>query len=324
MSWTFPLFRLFGIPVRMHWLLAVMIAGRLIQGLSGWGLWGLEWMAITMAILLVSILFHELSHCWMGIRMGGHAERILLWPLGGLAYIEHDSRPGQQILISGIGPLSSFLLGGICAGILLLSGAAWQWEYLNPWADWWPYGLTTAQGFLVHAVRLNLILGLFNLCVPAYPLDGGVVLYAFLSIRHGREKAAEVAAYIGIPVGLAMGIWGIAMEEFNMILIGTWVLIEAFQLRHLVKIGELSSHPAFSHVAPEYDYMPERAKKKGWFARRREKRARERELREAESRSRLRERVDEVLDKVSREGIGALSTDERRILEEASRKSKGE
>src|SRR5262245_39813329 len=130
MDWTFPLYRLFGIPVRMHWLLAIMIAGRLVQGLNGWGWWGLEWMSITMGILLVSILFHEYSHCWMGVRLGGHAERILLWPLGGLAYIDHDGRPRQQILISGIGPLSSFLLGLICAGVLIASGAEWQWEFL--------------------------------------------------------------------------------------------------------------------------------------------------------------------------------------------------
>jgi Zn-dependent protease len=324
MRWTFPLFRLFGIPIRMHWLLAIMILGRLLQGWSKWGPWGLEWMSVTMAILLVSILFHELSHCWMGIRLGGHAESILLWPLGGLASIEHTGRPAEQIKISGIGPISSFVLGGICAAVLVLSGVHWEWDFLNPWAEWWPFGLSRPQGFLLHSVKLNLLLGLFNLCIPAYPLDGGQVLYSFLSLRYDRYKAAQVAAAIGMPIGLAMGIWGIAQEELNLILIGGWILIEAFQLRYLARIGELDSHPAFGNAAPEFDYMPDRPRKKGWFARWRERRAMKSVTQRSEREDKLSADVDSILEKVSREGIGSLSPAERRILDEASRRGKKE
>jgi len=324
MTWTFPLFRLFGIPIRMHWLLAILIAGRILASWSKGGLWGLEWMSVTMAILLFSILFHELAHCWVGIRLGGHAEQILLWPLGGLAYVGHTGPPRDQIKISGVGPLSSFVLGGACAGILILSGAPWDWSYLNPWADWWPWGLTRPQGFLLHAVKLNLILGLFNLCVPAYPLDGGQMLYSFLMIRHGRVRAAEIAATISIPIGLAMGIWGIAQDDLNLILIGAYILLEGFQLRHLVRIGELDAHPAFGRAPPEYAYMPDRPRRKGWFARWRERRAQARARREQEAADRERENVDVILDKVSREGIGSLTASERKILDRASRRGRGE
>jgi stage IV sporulation protein FB len=332
MRWTFPLFRIFGIPVRMHWLLVIMIAGRILQGWSKWGSWGLEWMTVTMVILLISILFHELAHCWMGIRLGGHAERILLWPLGGLATIDHTGRPAEQIKISGIGPLSSFLLGGICAGILLLLRAPWSWQYLNPWDNWWPEQLSFGvgefqshvRGFLLHAVKLNLMLGLFNLVIPAYPLDGGQVLFSFLALRYDRIRAAQVLSSISLPIGLAMGIWGIAQEELNLILIGGWILIEAFQLRYLIKIGELEQHPAFGNAAPEYDYMPERPKKKGWFARWRENRARKAAVRETERVDDDRAKVDAILEKVSREGIGSLSSAEKKILDDASRRRRSE
>jgi len=333
MRWTFPLFRIFGIPVRMHWLLAIMIAGRIVQGWSREGAWGVEWVTVTMVILMISILFHELAHCWMGIRLGGHAERILLWPLGGLASIDHTGRPAEQIKISGIGPISSFVLGGICAVILVLLGAPWSWRYLNPWDNWWPDELRWnvsstfvfhVRGFLVHAIRLNLLLGLFNLLIPAYPLDGGQVLFSFLALRYDRIRAAQVLSSISMPIGLAMGVWGIAQEELNLILIGAWILIEAFQLRYLIKIGELEQHPAFGNVAPEYDYRPERPKKKGWFARWRENRARKAVVREIERVDDDRAKVDAILDKVSREGIGSLSAAEKKILDDASRRSRGE
>ena len=332
MRWTFPLFRIFGIPVRMHWLLAIMIAGRILHGWTTSGLWGLEWVTVTMVILMISILFHELAHCWMGIRLGGHAERILLWPLGGLASIDHTGRPAEQLKISGIGPISSFVLGGICVGILFATGAPWSWSHLNPWDSWWPmelgYGVSPflyhVRGFLVHAIRLNMLLGLFNLCIPAYPVDGGQVLFSFLCLKYDRYRAAQILSAISMPIGLAMGVWGIAQEEFNLILIGGWILIEAFQLRYLIRIGELDSHPAFGNQGREFDYMPERPKKKGWFARWKENRARKAAARESERENAARAKVDEILDKVSREGIGSLSAAEKKILDDASRRGRGE
>jgi Zn-dependent protease len=324
MNWTFPLFRLFGIPVRMHWFMAIFIAGKVLQASVEEGAWGFRWMSVTMAILVVSILFHELAHCWMAIRLGAGAEQILIWPLGGLAFVGHTDSPQNEIKVSGIGPLSTFLLGGICLGILLLSGARWQWGYLNPWESWWMPGLNQAQSFVLHAVRLNLILGLFNLVVPAYPLDGGRVLYSFLTIRHGARRAAELTTAVALPVGLAMGIWGIAQNDLMLILIGAWVLVEAIQMRHLIRIGEFESHPAFAHAAPEFQYMPDRPKKPGFFARWRRRRAQRQAEREASRSEELRRRVDAVLEKVSREGIGSLSASERRILDEASRQTRGD
>ncbi len=318
MSWTFPLFRVFGIQVRMHWTLAILIGGLLIQGsVAG----ELRWRAITMGILFLSVLFHEFAHCWMARRRGGHAEEILLWPLGGMAYVGHSGSPSDELKVAGIGPISSFVLGGICLGIFSATGAAWRWEYVNPFDVWWFGALSEVQNFLLHAFRLNVLLGLFNLCVPAYPLDGGRVLFAFLTMRHGRRRAAELTSMIAMPIGVALAIWGIAQKELYLVLIGAWVLYESFQLRWLIRMGELDAHPGFGHIS-EFDYMPERPVRKGWFARWRDRRRARRDARRLAEEVVLRERVDLVLEKVSREGIGSLSSEERCILEEASRRSR--
>jgi hypothetical protein len=75
--------------------------------------------------------------------------------------------------------------------------------------------------------------------------------------------------------------------------------------------------------APEFDYTPDRPQKLGWFARWRRARALKRMQREADEAAARQAKVDAVLDKVNREGIGALTPQEREILEEASRSARG-
>ena len=41
MRWTFPMFRIFGIPVRMHWFLLIIILGRIVQGIGIGGEWAI-------------------------------------------------------------------------------------------------------------------------------------------------------------------------------------------------------------------------------------------------------------------------------------------
>ena len=325
MNWSFPLGRVFGIRLRMHWMMLLMIAVYLIQGATRSGWLGLGWMSVTMAILLFSILVHELAHCGMAIRLGGSAEKILFWPLGGLSFIEHSSRPWDIIKVSGIGPLSSLLLSACCFAALPFLKVTWQWSFLLPFDDWWPGGFGMLEVFILHAGRLNLLLAFFNLCVPAYPLDGGKVLFGFLSLRYGRLRAAQATAWIALPIGVAIAVLALAQGEILLAFIGVSVIYEAMQLRTLIRQGELDSHPAFGPSAPAYEYMPDRERpaRKGWLARWREGRARKAAAREAVREEALRVDVDAVLDKVSREGIGSLSPQEKNILDEASRRRRG-
>ena len=61
MHWSFPLFRVFGITIRMHWMMAILIAVYMLRGAAGAHgfLLGLGFMAITMGILLLTIVLHE-------------------------------------------------------------------------------------------------------------------------------------------------------------------------------------------------------------------------------------------------------------------------
>ncbi|MHC4607146.1 MAG: site-2 protease family protein [Planctomycetota bacterium] len=303
--------------------MAILIGFWLIQGTSDYGITGLWMTAVTILILLFSILFHEYSHCWMAVRRGGTATEIDLWPLGGLAHVTHSGDPRDEIKVAGIGPLSSFLLCGVFLGALLLAGASFQWSHLDIFGDWWPRNLSILQLFLLHGTKLNLILGLFNLLVFAYPLDGGRMLFAFLTIRHGRQRAAIIASIMSIIIGIFIAIWGFAMKNFFVGLIGVYVLFHGFQLRQMLRHGALEGHPSFGSTS-EFSYTPEPQKKPGVFARWRRKRHQKHLEEEARRAAELEKKVDAILEKVSREGIQSLTPAERKLLDRASRRSRGE
>src|SRR5256885_297677 len=79
-----PLFAVFGVRVRMHASMIVYIAFELIFSGGPKGL-GPKNALTAMAILWGSVLLHEFGHVFGARIMGGHAEEILMRPLGGLA-----------------------------------------------------------------------------------------------------------------------------------------------------------------------------------------------------------------------------------------------
>jgi Zn-dependent protease len=309
----------------MHWFYPVLAAMYVLRSLYEGGSLMAGLTGLVVAALLVTTLLHEYGHCFAARAVGSHADEILLWPLGGLAFTGHGGSPGRDIKIAAAGPLVHLPLAGIALAFLL-TRVPWNWSYLSVFGDWypfWPLREYFWENFAVACFKIQILLLAFNLLVPAYPLDGGRILVNLLLLRYGRSQAALVTTFVSIPIGVAILVWGFLQRDFMIGFLGVWVLFEAWQIRKLVAMGEIDAHPMFG-AQPEFDYMPERPRRKGWFARWRETRARKRAAREVERDSFLRDRVDQVLEKVSREGIGSLSSEERRILEEASKRSRGE
>lgn len=53
-----------------------------------------------------TVLIHEFGHSFGARCVGGQAQQIILWPLGGLAYISHDSGPKGDLWVTLAGPLT--------------------------------------------------------------------------------------------------------------------------------------------------------------------------------------------------------------------------
>ena len=130
------------------------------------------------ASLAVSLLVHELAHALMARRLGLRVIDIVIWPLGGMARMEGMSdRPNAEAKVSLAGPLANLALAGL---LLLLPGQFCFW-----------------------VAMLNLILGLGNL-VPAFPMDGGRVLRAWLArsspAADATRAAVAVAGWLCVPL----------------------------------------------------------------------------------------------------------------------------
>src|SRR5438445_11829118 len=96
-SWSFPIGRMFGISVRIHFLFPLVCLGLILRVTTKDFLPG-TWidMAMVLGLLFCTVLLHEFGYCWPARRVGGEANEVLLCPLGGLAAC--DVPPNRRAL----------------------------------------------------------------------------------------------------------------------------------------------------------------------------------------------------------------------------------
>src|ERR1041385_1103699 len=103
-----PLFTFAGVSVSLHWswlLVAVIEIGDRAKAYSSVG-WNIaEYLALFLIVLL-----HEYGHALACRQVGGSANQILLWPLGGVAYVNPPPRPAATLWSIAAGPLVHVLL----------------------------------------------------------------------------------------------------------------------------------------------------------------------------------------------------------------------
>lgn len=142
--------------------------------------------------LLLSIALHELGHSVVAMAFGCKVRDITLMMLGGRAtLLSMPKKAWQEFLVAIAGPLVSLMLGfGGIFLIVLIPGLSPKMKSI----------LSNEFGIL------NISLGVFNL-LPAFPMDGGRVLRAFLQqFFMTRLKATWVASRIGRFVAILMGL----------------------------------------------------------------------------------------------------------------------
>jgi Zn-dependent protease len=178
--------RIAGIDVFVHptFLLVLFLPGVLADGLLS---------LLLLLSVFGCVLLHEFGHALMARRFGIETEDITLYPIGGVARLRRLPRaPGAELLIALAGPAVNFAIVGVLMVLAFLG-------FDQVLAD-------TELGFFAEQlVVVNLVLGLFNL-IPAFPMDGGRVLRAFLSGMIGRARATSIAAGIGRILAVCFGL----------------------------------------------------------------------------------------------------------------------
>src|SRR5262245_35294569 len=96
------LFRIRGIDVFLHWSWFLVAAFELSNRQNAYG--SLLWNVFEYLALFLIVLLHEFGHALACRQVGGEAERILLWPLGGVASVKPPQRPGAVLWSIAAGP----------------------------------------------------------------------------------------------------------------------------------------------------------------------------------------------------------------------------
>jgi Zn-dependent protease len=168
------------------------------------GLAGIALSLIGLATVFASVLFHELAHAVVAKRYGVAARRIDLHLFGGV--VEFDELPHtmrQHCAIVIAGPLSNLALAAMVYAMLIVIGNVPPQPVV--YGGMWPdatFAPRLAERALSFALYLNLGLFVVNM-LPAFPLDGGRLLFTWLARRGDRLGATRVVGWLGVWLGLA-------------------------------------------------------------------------------------------------------------------------
>jgi Zn-dependent protease len=188
------LFRFAGIDVFLHWSW-FLVAAYEIQSRNG-RYSSITWNVLEYLALFLIVTLHEFGHSLACRQVGGQANQIVLWPLGGVAYVDPPPRPGATLWSLAAGPLVNVALLPILFGLGQLSRSLG-----------WAVTMPNAHALLRAVFVIDVVLLVFNM-LPIYPLDGGQILRALLWFVMGRARSLMVATILGF-VGVA-GFIGLA------------------------------------------------------------------------------------------------------------------
>lgn len=181
-----------GIPVRAHWLFALLVGLLLWKDGAMGGTPAVVNTLLLLGILFGSVVLHEFGHALTARRFGARIVDITLWPLGGLTRMTHmPERPVPEVCVALAGPAVNAAILAAAA----LTGA----DVRMPWgtgASGTSLGVTETLHYVDVLASVNFALAFFNLA-PAFPMDGGRALRGALAARFGYLHATEIAVKVG-------------------------------------------------------------------------------------------------------------------------------
>jgi len=219
----------FGIALRLHWSF-LLLGGWLVLGVFDQTRSLTAVLAIVGIVVVVfgSVALHEYGHALVARHYGIGTREITLLPFGGIAQLERSpTDPRHELWIALAGPAVNFALVALTlVGVRLFgAGASVSNEVVG-------------QSATDMALRVNLIMGVFNL-VPAFPMDGGRVLRALLSMRVSALRATRIAAVVGQGLAGAMMGYGLLGGRIMLAVIGGFVWMSARAELRRVEIERL-------------------------------------------------------------------------------------
>jgi Zn-dependent protease len=230
------MFRFLGIDVYLHWSWLVVAVFEIQMRQGNYSLW--IWNVLEYVSVFFIVLLHEYGHSLACRQVGGQANQIVLWPLGGVAYVAPPPRPGATLWSIAAGPLVNVALFPALTVLAV-------WTRMQDLADSFPNLCQFVQGMWLF----NFVMLCFNL-LPIYPLDGGQIVRSLLWFFLGRARSLMVAAIIGF-IGVAAMIAGaVFMKSVWFGVLAVFILLNCWrgllEARLLAKVAELPRRAGFA------------------------------------------------------------------------------
>ena len=188
----------FGIGVFVHWSFAILVGYVLFTTLSAGAGWVIAFNSVVFVLAVFGcILLHELGHSLAARRYGIGTHDITLLPIGGVARLERiPEEPKQELVIAVAGPAVNVVIAAVLSLVAVVFRIPAPQTAMAMFSD----------AAIIHGlIYTNIVLVIFNM-LPAFPMDGGRVLRAFLAMRHGMLPATETAVKVGKVMALIMAL----------------------------------------------------------------------------------------------------------------------
>ena len=236
MQGTIRLIQIAGISVFLHWSW-FLVAAVEINGRGRYS--SFAWNALEYLSLFAIVTMHEFGHALACRQVGGRADRIVLWPLGGVAYVRPPPRPGATLWSIAAGPLVNVALIPILGFLFLVF--AFRVDSSVPPSDF--------MQFIGALNLINIGILVFNV-LPIYPLDGGKILWALLWYVLGRARSLMAAVLVGFIGVAGVAILAIVVQSVWLGILAVFGAMQCLsgyrQAQALKRFSELPQHREFS------------------------------------------------------------------------------
>ena len=227
---SFKIFTFAGITVYVHWMW-ILVAIYSIQYRTH-AYTSLAWNAAEYLSLFLIVLIHEFGHQLACRSVGGKTHDIVLWFLGGVAYVSPPQRPGAQLWSIAAGPLVNVALIPVLSGLVSISSSL-HW-----------YDSAPDLYNLIHNIWwINIGLLIFNM-MPVYPLDGGQILRSLLWFLFGRANSLLIATVIGFGGVAALVLLAIYFQSVWLGIMAGFILMNCWSgLTHARQLARVAKAP---------------------------------------------------------------------------------
>ena len=196
------------------------------------------WNVAEYLCLFLIVTLHEFGHALARRQVGGVANRIVLWPLGGVAFVDPPPRAGATLWSIAAGPLVNVALLPVLTFVGFLARSLG-----------WPQALPDLYTLLRAIWYINVGLLLFNL-LPIYPLDGGQILRSLLWFALGRARSLMAATLIGFLGVAGFIVLAVYVKSLWFAALAVFMLMNCWGgLRHarmLIQLAKLPRRPGFA------------------------------------------------------------------------------